>query len=211
MANVIDQTRKEGDLNLVNKKFDNNKNPNLRGKKPTNLVGTRGGPRAVNKMEMDKLNAMVASNQDQGKDKNKNIFAANKTPVTRTFMQTGGTVMPYRRAQEGNIALGGMPPPPPSADMVSPEMAEEAKNLGIEVAPPGATAEEVADDQLVLLSEGELVVPANVVRYHGLAQYEKMRNAALQGLDEMDKAGQLVSPQETPAPEGLVEPKQDMS
>lgn len=121
--------------------------------------------------------------------------------------------MPYRRAQEGNIALpmGGMPPPPPSADTVSPEMAEEAKNLGIEVAPPGATAEEVADDQLVLLSEGELVVPANVVRYHGLAQYEKMRNAALQGLDEMDKAGQLVSPQETPAPEGLVEPKQDMS
>jgi hypothetical protein len=90
-------------------------------------------------------------------------------------------------------------------------MAEEAKNLGIEVAPPGATAEEVADDQLVLLSEGELVVPANVVRYHGLAQYEKMRTAALQGLDEMDKAGQLVSPQETPAPEGLVEPKQDMS
>ncbi len=209
MANVIDQTRKEGNLNLVNKKFDGNKDIKLN-KKPTNLVTNRG-PRSVNKIEQDKLNAMVASTQVGGKDKNKNIFAANKTPVTRTFMQTGGTVMPYRRAQEGNIALGGMPPPPPSADMVSPEMAEEAKNLGIEVAPPGATAEEVADDQLVLLSEGELVVPANVVRYHGLAQYEKMRNAALQGLDEMDKAGQLVSPQETPAPEGLVEPKQDMS
>ena len=207
--NVIDQTRKEGDLNLVKKRFDGNKDIKLN-KKPTNLVTNRG-PRSVNKIEQDKLNAMVASSQVGNKDKNKNIFAANKTPVTRAFMQTGGTVMPYRRAQEGNIALGGMPPPPPSADMVSPEMAEEAKNLGIEVAPPGATAEEVADDQLVLLSEGELVVPANVVRYHGLAQYEKMRNAALQGLDEMDKAGQLVSPQETPAPEGLVEPKPDMS
>jgi len=136
-----------------------------------------------------------------------------RVPVGTNFMKSGGTAIPYRTAQEGNVGLplGGMPPPPPSADMVSPEMAEEAKSLGIEVAPPGATAEEVADDQLVLLSEGELVVPANVVRYHGLAQYEKMRTAALQGLDEMDKAGQLVSPQETPAPEGLVEPKQDMS
>ena len=203
--NVIDQTRKEGDLNLVKKRFDGNKDTRLN-KKPTNLVTNRG-PRSVNKIEQDKLNAMVASAQVGGKDKNKNIFAANKTPVTRTFMQTGGTVMPYRRAQEGNIALGGMPPPPPSADMVSPEMAEEAKSLGIEVAPPGATAEEVADDQLVLLSEGELVVPANVVRFHGLAQYEKMRKAALAGLDEMQANGQIVSTQENPMPEGLVEPK----
>ena len=203
--NVIDQTRKEGDLNLVKKRFDGNKDIKLN-KKPTNLVTNRG-PRSVNKIEQDKLNAMVASSQVGNKDKNKNIFAANKTPVTRTFMQTGGTVMPYRRAQEGNIALGGMPPPPPSADMVSPEMAEEAKNLGIEVAPPGATAEEVADDQLVLLSEGELVVPANVVRFHGLAQYEKMRKSALAGLDEMQANGQIVSTQENPMPEGLVEPK----
>ena len=34
--------------------------------------------------------------------------------------------------------------------------------------PPGATSDEVKDNQQVLLSEGELVVPANVVRYHGL-------------------------------------------
>ena len=203
--NVIDQTRKKGDLSLVKKKFEGDKDARLN-KKPTNLVTNRG-PRSVNKIEQDKLNAMVASSQVGNKDKNKNIFAANKTPVTRTFMQTGGTVMPYRRAQEGNIALGGMPPPPPSPDMVSPEMAEEAKSLGIEVAPPGATAEEVADDQLVLLSEGELVVPANVVRFHGLAQYEKMRKSALAGLDEMQANGQIVSTQENPMPEGLVEPK----
>ena len=100
----------------------------------------------------------------------------------------------------------------PRATYCSPQVASigitesQAKDLGIEVAPPGATAEEVADDQLVLLSEGELVVPANVVRYHGLAQYEKMRKAALDGLTAMDQEGQLVSPQETPAPEGLVGP-----
>ena len=94
----------------------------------------------------------------------------------------------------GAPPMGGMPPPPPSQESVSPDMAKEAESLGITVAPPGATAEEVADDQLVLLSEGELVVPANVVRYHGLAQYEKMRKSALDGLNVMDQEGQLVSP-----------------
>jgi len=57
--------------------------------------------------------------------------------------------------------------------------------------PPGATEEEVADDQLVLLSEGELVVPANVVRYHGLGAYEGMRRDALMGLQDMETNGQI--------------------
>ncbi len=57
--------------------------------------------------------------------------------------------------------------------------------------PPGATKKEVADDQLVLMSEGELVVPANVVRYHGLATYEGMRREALGGLQEMEMDGQI--------------------
>lgn len=57
--------------------------------------------------------------------------------------------------------------------------------------PPGATKSEVADDQLVLLSEGELVVPANVVRYHGLGTYEGMRREALMGLQQMEDVGQI--------------------
>ncbi len=57
--------------------------------------------------------------------------------------------------------------------------------------PPGATKEEVADDQLVLLSEGELVVPANVVRFHGLGTYEGMRREALIGLQDMETNGQI--------------------
>ena len=134
-----------------------------------------------------------------------NMIKNKPRNIPMATVRTGGAYI--RKAAEGNVALpmGGMPPPPSSEESVSPEMAEEAKSLGIEVAPPGATAEEVADDQLVLLSEGELVVPANVVRYHGLAQYEKMRKAALNGLDEMDKEGQLVSPQDN-APEGLLGP-----
>ena len=166
-------------------------------------------------IELDKL----------AKDQNKKGMAgrtvmANKGKymVNANELRSGGAYINkaygggyIRKAAEGNIAMspmGGMPPPPPSeerAGSVSPDMAQEAESLGITVAPPGATAEEVADDQLVLLSEGELVVPANVVRYHGLAQYEKMRKNALDGLNVMDQEGQLVSPQEE-APEGLLGP-----
>ena len=178
---------------------------NTVGKKPGVKVPGKGGI----KPQFTKATQALAPNQpflnlvDAQKKRN-----TPRVSVGTAFMKSGGTAMPYRTAQEGNMGLplGGMPPPPPSADMVSPEMAEEAKSLGIEVAPPGATAEEVADDQLVLLSEGELVVPANVVRFHGLSQYEKMRKTALQGLDEMQANGQIVSTQENPMPEGLVKP-----
>jgi len=57
--------------------------------------------------------------------------------------------------------------------------------------PIGATKEEVADDQHVMMSQGELVVPANVVRYHGLGTYESMRKEALMGLEGMEEAGQI--------------------
>ena len=68
---------------------------------------------------------------------------------------------------------------------------EEASKGTPEDPPPGATSDEVKDDQHVLLSEGELVVPANVVRYHGLGMYENLRREALQGLGEMEAAGQV--------------------
>jgi|8_EtaG_2_1085327.scaffolds.fasta_scaffold72284_2 hypothetical protein len=156
-------------------------------------------------IELDKL----ASNKNKGGGAGQTIItnaAQGKYMVKANELRSGGAYI--RKAAEGNVAIppmGGMPPPPPSEDTMSSDMAKEAKSLGIEVAPPGATAEEVADDQLVLLSEGELVVPANVVRYHGLAQYEKMRKAALEGLNVMDQEGQLVSPQDD-APEGLLGP-----
>lgn len=177
----------------------------VRNNKPEVKVPGRGGINPQFSKATQKLNP----NQPfidlvSAKDRNK-----PRVPVGPRFMKLGGTALSYRTAQEGNVGLplGGMPPPPSAQDKMSPQMVEEAKSLGIEVAPPGATAEEVADDQLVLLSEGELVVPANVVRFHGLAQYEKMRKAALAGLDEMQANGQIVSTQENPMPEGLVEPK----
>ncbi len=56
---------------------------------------------------------------------------------------------------------------------------------------PGATESEVADDIPAMISEGELVVPANVVRYHGLSKYENMRKTALNALDELEDNGQI--------------------
>jgi hypothetical protein len=78
-------------------------------------------------------------------------------------------------------------------DMGSPDKPEyEEASMGTPSdPPPGATGDEVKDNQHVLLSEGELVVPANVVRYHGLGMYEGLRRDALKGLGEMEDAGQV--------------------
>jgi hypothetical protein len=48
--------------------------------------------------------------------------------------------------------------------------------------PPGSMATEVRDDIDARLSEGEYVVPADVVRYFGVAFFEKIRQKAKEGL-----------------------------
>ena len=57
--------------------------------------------------------------------------------------------------------------------------------------PVGSTAEEVRDDVPAMLSEGEYVVPADVVKYHGLALFEALRNQAKFGLREMAEDGRI--------------------
>jgi hypothetical protein len=58
--------------------------------------------------------------------------------------------------------------------------------------PPGAMAKEVADDVDIKASEGEYILPANVVRFLGLDKIEKMVAKAkeqLAGLDEQGRIG----------------------
>lgn len=55
--------------------------------------------------------------------------------------------------------------------------------------PFGAKPEEVADNVPIMASEGEYVIPANVVRFLGLDKIEKMVNKAKEALHEM---GELV-------------------
>ena len=57
--------------------------------------------------------------------------------------------------------------------------------------PSGSLAEEVRDDVPAQLSEGEFVVPADVVRYIGLEKLMKMREAAKVGLANMEADGQM--------------------
>jgi len=70
--------------------------------------------------------------------------------------------------------------------------------------PTGSLAEEVRDDIPAQLSEGEFVVPADVVRFIGLDKLMKMRESAKAGLANMEAEGQMGG---SPAP--MQQPEMD--
>lgn len=57
--------------------------------------------------------------------------------------------------------------------------------------PPGSLPSEVRDDVEAKLSGGEYVVPADVLRYYGVAFFEKLRAKAKEGLSQMDSEGRI--------------------
>ena len=57
--------------------------------------------------------------------------------------------------------------------------------------PIGSTAEEVRDDIPAQLSEGEYVVPADVVRYYGVRFFEQLRAKAKFGFQDMAENGRI--------------------
>ena len=69
--------------------------------------------------------------------------------------------------------------------------------------PPGAMQEEVRDDIPAQLSEGEFVMPADVVRYWGLEKLMAMRDKAKMGLKKMEDIGQMGNAEEVPDGEAL--------
>ena len=75
--------------------------------------------------------------------------------------------------------------------------------------PPGSLPEEVRDDIDARLSEGEYVVPADVVRYFGVKVFEDMRMEAKTGLSQMDADGRIGG-EPMPA-EGGMEGMQDIT
>jgi hypothetical protein len=86
--------------------------------------------------------------------------------------------------QEGGIADDGIDRDPVSGNEV----------------PPGSLASEVRDDVDAKLSEGEYVVPADVVRFFGVDYFEKLRKKAKAGLEDMEADGRIGG---EPMPEGL--------
>ena len=69
--------------------------------------------------------------------------------------------------------------------------------------PIGSTQEEVRDDIPAQLSEGEFVMPADVVRYHGLDKMMALRDEAKRGLARMDAMGQMGNSEEATIPDGV--------
>ena len=77
--------------------------------------------------------------------------------------------------QEGGLRDDGMDRDPVSGNEV----------------PSGSLAEEVRDDIPAQLSEGEYVVPADVVRFFGIKFFEDLRMQAKMGLQNMEQAGRI--------------------
>jgi hypothetical protein len=96
----------------------------------------------------------------------------------RTFNQ-GGPVMNEQMEmafmQEGGIKDDGMKRDPVSGNEI----------------PPGSMASEVRDDIPAMLSEGEYVVPADVLRFYGVNFFENLRNKAKSGLQNMEANGRI--------------------
>ena len=57
--------------------------------------------------------------------------------------------------------------------------------------PLGSNAKDVRDDVEASLSSGEYVVPADVVKYFGVAHFEKLRDKAKMGLEGMGAEGRI--------------------
>jgi len=57
--------------------------------------------------------------------------------------------------------------------------------------PPGSLPEEVRDDIPAQLSEGEYVVPADVLRFYGMKFFEDLREYAKMELARMDREGRI--------------------
>ena len=79
---------------------------------------------------------------------------------------------------------------------------------GVEV-PPGSLREEVADDVPAMLSEGEFVIPADVVRFIGLERLMKLRDEAKEGLSRMEQMGQMGNAEEVDNPDQQFEEDDD--
>jgi len=109
---------------------------------------------------------------------------------TRLGMNKGGDVPMKRQMsmfEEGGLLQEG--------GTVDPESGNEV--------PIGSTQEEVRDDIPAQLSEGEFVMPADVVRYHGLDKMMALRDEAKMGLQRMDAMGQMGNADEATIPDGV--------
>jgi len=114
----------------------------------------------------------------------------NKVTGVKANFNEGGMAMDEQTRMA--FALGG------SVEDVDPVSGNEV--------PTGSLPEEVRDDIPAQLSEGEYVVPADVVRFYGVKFFEDLRTQAKEGFADMEANGRIGG--EPLPPEGMemVEP-----
>ena len=109
-------------------------------------------------------------------EKRSNKGGASEKKLT---MNKGGATMNNQMnmafMQEGGMKDDGMDKDPVSGNDI----------------PAGSMAKEVRDDIPAQLSEGEYVVPADVVQYYGVKFFEDLRREAKIGLAQMDRDGRI--------------------
>ena len=71
--------------------------------------------------------------------------------------------------------------------------------------PPGSLPEEVRDDVPAMLSEGEYVVPADVLRYYGVKFFEDLRDKAKAEMSGMEAEGRTGQPMDDDMPFSMEE------
>lgn len=117
--------------------------------------------------------------KDERKAKQKYPELYRKHIKGERLYNEGGTVMKDQMQmafmQEGGLKDDGMDVDPVSGNDV----------------PPGSMASEVRDDIPAQLSEGEYVVPADVVQYFGVKFFEDLRMDAKRGLADMESNGRI--------------------
>lgn len=94
---------------------------------------------------------------------------------TKQYSKGGEVTQMDKMMEEGGLATDGMDIDPISGNDI----------------PVGSNAVDVRDDVDAKLSEGEYVVPADVVKYFGVSYFEKLRNKAKEGLEEMEEDGRV--------------------
>jgi hypothetical protein len=101
----------------------------------------------------------------------------NLTIIERDNKNKGGMSMEQQMSlfEEGGMKDDGLDRDPVSGNEI----------------PPGSLAKEVRDDIPAQLSDGEYVVPADVVQYYGVKFFEDLRMEAKSGLAQMEATGRI--------------------
>ncbi|MCA6481193.1 MAG: hypothetical protein IM557_11390 [Chitinophagaceae bacterium] len=116
-------------------------------------------------------------------------------PLSVGRQMAAGTQAVPNTPVEANQMLGGKPMGFAEGGLMSePVGVVEQADGEMEEVPPGSLPNEVKDDVPAFLSDGEFVLPADVVRWHGLKSILQLRSEAKEGMAQMQAEGQIQSP-----------------